>query len=169
MLFFIFRSRKAGIVNTVDTGEQLIADFVDTCDKHSFANISPRIFEKNSKRPQENTHGPGGHWFTKKIWSRKSRVRLSLKGELFTFFYKYEKNMFCVFPVAFLQEKALRQFYYKQQLVKNSIVNSMPKLNDFHISCNVLLYFYINIYDFFAITSLSEVGAGSLALYMEVF
>jgi hypothetical protein len=43
----------------VDTAEQLIADVVDTGDKHSFANISAN-FLKTSKRPQQNTWGPGG-------------------------------------------------------------------------------------------------------------
>jgi hypothetical protein len=40
--------------------------------------ISLWIFEKIKKRPQRNTQGPGGHWFMKKTWSRKSRVRLPL-------------------------------------------------------------------------------------------
>jgi hypothetical protein len=44
----------------VDTAEQLIAGVVDTVDKHLFAIISMN-FLKNSKRPQWNTWGPGGH------------------------------------------------------------------------------------------------------------
>ncbi len=36
--------------------------------------ISLRIFDK-FKTAEENTHWPGGHWFMKKTWSRKSRVR----------------------------------------------------------------------------------------------
>ncbi len=35
-------------------------------------------FRKNSKWLQWNTWRPGGHWFMKKTWSRKSRVRLPL-------------------------------------------------------------------------------------------
>ncbi len=35
-------------------------------------------FWKNSKRSKCETQGPGGHWFMKKTWSRKSRVRLPL-------------------------------------------------------------------------------------------
>ncbi len=42
---------------------------------YSFVNISAN-FRKKSKRLQWNTWGPGGHWFMKKTWSRKSRVRL---------------------------------------------------------------------------------------------
>ncbi len=56
---------------------QLIAGVVDTGDKHSFENIFAN-FRKNSKRPQGSTQGPRGHWFMKKTWSRKSRVRLPL-------------------------------------------------------------------------------------------
>ncbi len=40
-------------------------------------NISAN-FRKNSKWLQWNTWGPGGPWFMKKTWSRKSRVRLPL-------------------------------------------------------------------------------------------
>ncbi len=43
--------------------------------------ISLRILKKNSKRPQWNTYGPGGHWFMKKTWARKSSVRLPLRRE----------------------------------------------------------------------------------------
>jgi hypothetical protein len=43
-----------------DTAEQFIAGDNDTGDKYSFANISAN-FRKNSKRPQWNTWGPGGH------------------------------------------------------------------------------------------------------------
>ncbi len=32
--------------------------------------------------PMEYLRGPGGHWFMKKTWSRKSRVRLPLKWRL---------------------------------------------------------------------------------------
>jgi hypothetical protein len=45
--------------------KKFIAGGNDTCDKHSFANISTN-FRKNSKRPQWNTWGPGGHRFMKK-------------------------------------------------------------------------------------------------------
>ncbi len=38
-------------------------------------------FWKNSKRLQWNTWGPGGHWFMKKTWSRKSRVRLAMSNQ----------------------------------------------------------------------------------------
>ena len=51
---------------------------VDTADNHSFANISAD-FWKNSKWSQWDTQRPGGHWFMKKTWSQKSRVRLPLK------------------------------------------------------------------------------------------
>ncbi len=54
-----------------------IAGVVDTGDKHSFAIISAN-FRKNSKWSQWDTQRPGGHWFMKKTWSRKSRVRLPL-------------------------------------------------------------------------------------------
>jgi hypothetical protein len=58
----------AGVVDTgdkffasvIDTAEQFIAGVVDTGDKYSFAHISAN-FQKNSKRPQWNTWGPGGH------------------------------------------------------------------------------------------------------------
>jgi hypothetical protein len=60
-----------------DTAEQLIAGVVDTGEKHLFAIISAN-FRKNAKRPQWCTWGPGGHWFMKKTWSQKSRVRLPL-------------------------------------------------------------------------------------------
>ncbi len=40
--------------------------------------LSPANFRNNSKWLQWNTWGPGGHWFMKKNWSRKSRVRLPL-------------------------------------------------------------------------------------------
>ncbi len=53
------------------------AGVVDTADKHSFANISAN-FRKNLKWSYWDTQGPGGHWFMKKTWSRKSRVRLPL-------------------------------------------------------------------------------------------
>ncbi len=51
---------------------------VDIADKCSFANISTN-FRKNLKWSYWDTQGPGGHWFMKKIWCRKSRVRLPLK------------------------------------------------------------------------------------------
>jgi hypothetical protein len=58
----------AGVNNTgdkffagvADTANQFIAGVNDTGDKYSFANISEN-FQKNSKRPQWNTWGPGGH------------------------------------------------------------------------------------------------------------
>ncbi len=55
-----------------------IMGVVDTADKYSFAIISVN-FRKKSKWSQWHTQGPGGHWFTKKTGSRKSRFRL-LKG-----------------------------------------------------------------------------------------
>jgi hypothetical protein len=54
------------------------AGVVDTADKYSLAIISAN-FWKNSKRSQWDTQRLGGHWFMKKTWSRKSRVRLPLK------------------------------------------------------------------------------------------
>jgi hypothetical protein len=48
------------VAGVVDTAEQFIAVVNDTGDKYSFANISAN-FRKNSKRPQWNTWGPGGH------------------------------------------------------------------------------------------------------------
>ena len=53
------------------------AGVADTADKHLFPNISAN-FRKNSKWSYWNTQGPRGHWFMKKTWSRKSRVRLPL-------------------------------------------------------------------------------------------
>jgi hypothetical protein len=41
-----------------DTGEQLIASGVDTCDKHSFPNISAN-FRKNSNSPNGKLRGLG--------------------------------------------------------------------------------------------------------------
>ncbi len=64
--FPVTRIKFAGVIDTADTG-----------DKYSFSNISAN-FRKNSKWPQWNTWGPGGHWFMQKTWSRKSRVRLPL-------------------------------------------------------------------------------------------
>jgi hypothetical protein len=63
---------------TENPWQGLIAGVIDTGDKHSFENIFAN-FRKNSKRPQGSTHGSRGHWFMKKTWSRKSRVRLPLK------------------------------------------------------------------------------------------
>ncbi len=54
-----------------------IAGVVDTAEQHQFAIISAN-FRKKWKRSQWHTQGPGGHWFTKKTWDRKSRVRLPL-------------------------------------------------------------------------------------------
>ncbi len=70
------------MAGVVDTAEQFNADAVDTGDKYSFANFYAN-FRKYSKQPQLNTWGPGGHWFMKKTWSRKSRVRLPLRLYLF--------------------------------------------------------------------------------------
>jgi hypothetical protein len=43
-----------------DTAGQFIAGVSDTGKKYSFANICAN-FRKNSKQPQWNTWGPGGH------------------------------------------------------------------------------------------------------------
>ncbi len=70
--------------------------------------ISCVLFE--SKRPQGNTHEPGGHWFMKKTWSWKSRVKLplSVKGllslldntsttkDMFSSFFVWEKRDFYI-------------------------------------------------------------------------
>ncbi len=40
--------------------------------------VSPQIFEKIRNGPEGTLRGPGGHWFMKKTWSSKSRVRLPL-------------------------------------------------------------------------------------------
>ncbi len=63
----------------VDTGEQLIAGVVDTV-INIHLQISSRIFEKKFRNsPKWNTWGPGGKWFMKKTWRRKSRVRLPFR------------------------------------------------------------------------------------------
>jgi hypothetical protein len=63
--------------NFISKFVSFFAGVVDIADKHSFANISGN-FWKNSKWSYWDTQGPGGHWFMKKIWCRKSRVRLPL-------------------------------------------------------------------------------------------
>ncbi len=47
-----------------------------------YCRISSWIFLKNSKWSPWNTQGSGGKWFMKKAWSRKSRVKLPLRGPL---------------------------------------------------------------------------------------
>ncbi len=51
--------------------DSLIAGFVDTAEKHSFAIISAN-FRKKSKWSLWITQGPGGHWFMKKMRSKIS-------------------------------------------------------------------------------------------------
>jgi hypothetical protein len=41
--------------------------------------IERKLFSKRSEHIQWDTQGSGGHWFMKKTWSRKSRVRFFLK------------------------------------------------------------------------------------------
>ncbi len=81
ILGFLVMSPWQGLIGSVnDTGDKFFAGVNNTAEqfiKYSFANISAN-FRKNLKRPQWNTWGPGGHWFMKKTWSRKSRVRLPL-------------------------------------------------------------------------------------------
>jgi hypothetical protein len=59
-LFGYFPLTKKFFAGVVDTAEEFIAGVSDTGNKYSFANISVN-FRKNSKRPQWNTWGPGGH------------------------------------------------------------------------------------------------------------
>ncbi len=54
-----------------------IAGVVDTGYQPLLSNIS-KYFSKNSKWAPWYTQGPGGNWFMKKTWSRKSGVRLPL-------------------------------------------------------------------------------------------
>ncbi len=64
-------------------------------------------------------------------------------------------------PIAFFFDtaKALIQFLLQTSICEEqNIVKSMPKLNDFHISCRVLLYFYINIYDFLLSLPFQKLG-----------
>jgi hypothetical protein len=68
------------IAGVVDTAEQFITGVVDTGDKHSFANISAN-FRKNSKGPQWNTWGPGGHRFMKKHLKSKISCQTPFKYE----------------------------------------------------------------------------------------
>ncbi len=75
---FWIRDPRSGKNFRLSLWQGLIAGVNDTGDKYSFPNISEN-FRKNSKRPQWNTWGPGGHWFMNKTWSRKSRVWLPLR------------------------------------------------------------------------------------------
>jgi hypothetical protein len=69
-----------------------IAGVVDTAEQHLFAVISAN-FRTKSKRSQWHTQGPGGHWFTKKTWGRKSRVRLPFKNHRVEAFF----DILCTF------------------------------------------------------------------------
>ncbi len=60
--------------------------------------ISPRMFQKNSKRPEWYTQGIGGNWFMKKTRSRKSRDAVPWKGythkhEIFYFIFLQKPNL----------------------------------------------------------------------------
>ncbi len=68
-----------------------IAGVIDTAEQHTFAIISAN-FRKKSKRSQWHSQGPGGHWFTKKTWGRKSRVRLPLMAWFEWFFNTVWRN-----------------------------------------------------------------------------
>jgi hypothetical protein len=64
------------------------ASVVVTADIHSFANISAN-FRKNLKWSQWYTQGPRGHWLLKKIWWRKSCVRLPLISYFYCIYSLY--------------------------------------------------------------------------------
>ncbi len=88
-----------------------IAGVVDTAEQHPFAIIYAN-FRKKSKRSQWHTQGPGGHWFTKKTWGRKSRVRLPLRKNpdysVYTNMSCSDRNIYkklCGFTRAFLYRK----------------------------------------------------------------
>jgi hypothetical protein len=69
----------------VDTGGKIAAGVVDVPPVslipvvHLDSRISPRIFEKNSKRSKWNSLGLGGNRFMKKTRSKKSRDTVPLK------------------------------------------------------------------------------------------
>ncbi len=68
-----WRSLFTGVI---DTTEQFIAGVVDTADKKFIRDYLGEFLKKVGKK--WNTQGPGWHWFMRKNWSRKSRVRLPL-------------------------------------------------------------------------------------------
>ncbi len=111
------------IASVVDPTEQFIAGVNDTGDKYSFANISAN-FWKNSKRPHWNTWGPGEHWFMKKTWSRKSRVRLPLKAichEITEFgSLNSQSLLYTEYPAPkFSKNKNIQTFYHKRNKLAN--------------------------------------------------
>jgi hypothetical protein len=102
--------------------------------RYSFANISAN-FRKNSKRPQWNTWGPGGHWFMKKTWSRKSKIscQTPFKGKPSQIKFTAMNYCFMFLPFLVVCEKGIRHpnFLRKISGECKNLIKSFKKYEEY--------------------------------------